>query len=66
MADAVKKQCRPRTTDELPRWEGPQSTRPSSYLPAADDPDRATDANGETNAAPERAKVSDAGKVKGD
>lgn len=54
------------TTDQRARWEGPQETRPSSYLPAQDDPDSNPDANGETNAEPERAKLSDAGKVKGD
>ncbi|MFP5076969.1 hypothetical protein ACLE20_06645 [Rhizobium sp. YIM 134829] len=66
MDETVKSNAAPGTTDQLPRWEGPQATRPSSYLPAKDDPDEAPDANGETNAAPERAKVSDAGKVKGD
>jgi hypothetical protein len=43
----------PGTTDQSPRWEGPQENTPPGYLPAKDDPDRAKDANGETNADPE-------------
>lgn len=56
----------PGTTDQSPRWEGPEETRPSGYLPAKDDPDTDRDAAGENNRDPDRAKVSDAGKTKGD
>jgi hypothetical protein len=56
----------PGTTDQSPRWEGPQENTPRAYLPAKDDPDRAEDANGETNADPEVKKISDGFKQKGD
>lgn len=56
----------PGTTDQMPRWEGPQETRPRGYLPAKDDPDVDRDAVGENNQDPERNKASDAGKTKGD
>jgi hypothetical protein len=52
------------TTDQSPRWEGPEKSRPRGYLPAKDDPDQARDAAGETNAAPERNKPSDALKAR--
>ncbi|WP_075293298.1 hypothetical protein [Pararhizobium arenae] len=54
------------TTDQSPRWEGPEATRPRGYLPAKDDPDENQDAVGETNKDPERSKVSDALKTRGD
>jgi hypothetical protein len=44
----------PGTTDQSPRWEGPEATRPRGYLPAKDDP----------NKDPERKRPSDALKVK--
>jgi hypothetical protein len=56
----------PGTTDQSPRWEGPEETRPRGYLPARDDPDRDRDAHGENNADPSREKLSDAGKTKDD
>lgn len=56
----------PGTTDQSPRWEGPESSRPRGYLPAKDDPDTARDAVGETNKDPERNGVADAMKAKGD
>lgn len=56
----------PGTTEQSPRWEGPEATRPRGYLPAEDDPDRDPDALGETNADPSREKVRDAGKTKDD
>lgn len=34
----------PGTTDQSPRWEGPQENTPPGYMPAKDDPDRAEDA----------------------
>jgi hypothetical protein len=54
----------PGTTDQSPRWEGPEATRPRGYLPANDDPDHDRDALGENNADPSREKVGDAGKTK--
>lgn len=56
----------PGTTDQSPRWEGPEATRPRGYLPAEDDPDRDRDAVGENNVDPSREKVRDAGKTKDD
>lgn len=38
----------PGTTDQKPRWEGPEETRPRGYLPATDDPTQTPDAAGET------------------
>jgi hypothetical protein len=56
----------PGTTDQSPRWEGPQENRPKGYMPAKDDPDKDRDAHGESNSDPEVKKVSDAFKTKGD
>ncbi len=56
----------PGTTDQSPRWEGPEATRPRGYMPATDDPDRDRDAAGETNADPSREKLRDAGKTADD
>lgn len=56
----------PGTTDQSPRWEGPQENTPRGYMPAKDDPDRKRDALGENNRDPDRDDLSDAGKVKGD
>jgi hypothetical protein len=54
------------TTNQSPRWEGPQENKPRGYLPAKDDPDTEEDAVGETNADPVKRKVTDAMKTKGD
>ena len=54
------------TTDQSPRWEGPEANRPRGYLPAKDDPDVDRDAVGENNRDPERNRPSDAMKVKED
>ncbi len=54
----------PGTTEQSPRWEGPEETRPRGYLPAEDDPDHDRDALGETNADPSREKLRDAGKTR--
>ena len=54
------------TTDQSPRWEGPEENRPRGYLPPKDDPDSAHDANGETNSDPTVRKVSEGLKQKGD
>jgi hypothetical protein len=56
----------PGTTDQSPRWEGPQETRPPGYMPAKDDPDKARDANDEANSDPKVKNVSDGLKQKGD
>ncbi|WP_439618330.1 hypothetical protein [Shinella sp.] len=56
----------PGTTDQSPRWEGPEESRPRGYLPAKDDPDHDRDAVGETNKKPERNKNSDAMKTRQD
>ncbi|MGF6178954.1 hypothetical protein [Ensifer sp. 4252] len=54
------------TTDQSPRWEGPEETRPRGYLPAKDNPDNVRDAAGETNKDPDRKRAADARKTKGD
>lgn len=54
------------TTEQSPRWEGPEETRPRGYLPAVDDPATDRDAVGENLNDPDRRKVTDAGKTKGD
>ena len=54
------------TTEQSPRWEGPEETRPRGYLPAKDNPAIARDAHGENLNDPDRNKLSDAGKTKGD
>ena len=56
----------PGTTDQWPRWEGPQENTPRGYMPAKDNPDTARDANGESESDPEKKKVSDALKQRGD
>lgn len=54
------------TTDPSPRWEGPEETRPAGYLPAIDDPETDRHAVGENLNDPDRSKVTDARKTKGD
>jgi len=56
----------PGTTDQSPRWEGPEASRPRGYLPAKDDPERDRDANGENLRDPRKRDVSDAFKTKED
>jgi hypothetical protein len=51
------------TTDQSPRWEGPQENTPRGYQKAADDPDQTEDAVGETNANPKKTNLSDAFKT---
>lgn len=48
------------TTDQMPRWEGPEENRPRGYLPANDDPSPDRDAAGENLRDPERRKLADA------
>jgi len=52
--------AKPGTTDQLPRWEGPEENRPAGYLPAEDDPNVDRDAAGENLQDPERSDLSDA------
>lgn len=54
----------PGTTDQKPRWEGPEENRPRGYLPAEDDPAIDRDAAGENLRDPERKNLGDAGKRK--
>lgn len=56
----------PGTTDQSPRWEGPQENRPRGYLPAQDDPEIDRDAVGENLKDPRNKTVSDAMKTKDD
>lgn len=37
--DKPRKGGAPGTTDQWPRWEGPEENRPSGYLPAKDNPE---------------------------
>ncbi len=64
MAIAKPKDGAAGTTEQSPRWEGPEESRPRGYLPAKDDPDRNRDAVGETNRNPERNRPSDALKTR--
>ena len=52
------------TTDQKPRWEGPQENRPRGYLPAKDDPEEDRDAAGENLQDPDRSDPSDAFKTR--
>jgi hypothetical protein len=56
----------PGTTDQSPRWEGPQENTPSGYLPAKDNPDVDRDAHGENLQDPQKTKISDAMKTRDD
>lgn len=64
MAISKPRDGAPGTTDQSPRWEGPQQNRPRGYLPARDDPDEVRDAAGETNKDPERKSPADALKTR--
>ncbi|MBC2774645.1 hypothetical protein H6M51_17405 [Rhizobium sp. AQ_MP] len=56
----------PGTTDQSPRWEGPQENCPRSYMPAKDDPDIDRDATGENLQDPEKRDFGDALKTRDD
>jgi hypothetical protein len=56
----------PGTTDQSPRWEGPQETTPRAYMPAKDNSDKDQDAKGETNLDPKVKNISDGLKQKGE
>ncbi|WFP74804.1 hypothetical protein [Mesorhizobium sp. WSM4906] len=64
MSNSPKKGS-PGTSDQWPRWEGPEENRPPGYLPAKDDPDEDRDAAGENNKDPERSDLGDVAKKKG-
>lgn len=51
---------KPGTTEQSPRWEGPEENRPRGYLPANDDPYNEEDAAGETLKHPDRQTLADA------
>ena len=48
MSSTAPKDGRPDTTDQSPRWEGPEENGLAGYLPALDDPEQDLDAAGET------------------
>lgn len=50
---------KPGTTDQSPRWEGPEENRPGGYLPAVDKPNENEDAAGETLNDPDRENAAD-------
>jgi hypothetical protein len=56
----------PGTTEQSPRWEGPEETRPRGYLPAKDNPDVDRDAVAENLQDPRKRNVSDGMKTKDD
>lgn len=64
MGTKTPKPGRPGTTDQSPRWEGPEESRPRGYLPAEDDPETDRDAAGENLDDPDRNNFSDAGRTK--
>jgi hypothetical protein len=64
MGTTIPRDGAPGTTDQSPRWEGPQENTPRGYLKAKDDPDRDHDAVGETNTNPQKKNLSDALKTK--
>jgi hypothetical protein len=50
----------PGTTDQSPRWEGPEENRSRGSLPALDDPAADRDAASENLADPDKSGLSDA------
>ncbi|AJY47284.1 hypothetical protein [Martelella endophytica] len=56
--------ARPGTSDERPRWEGPEESRPSAYRPAKDDPEKDRDAMRENLKDPRKRDLTDAPKTK--
>jgi len=66
MTSKKPKDGKPGTTDQFPRWEGPEENRPGGYLPAEDDPDHDPDAAGETLKNPDKENLGDAFAKKGE
>lgn len=64
MAQNTPKDGAPGTTEQSPRWEGPQETTPRGYMPAKDDPNVDRDAVGENLQDPRKRNVSDAMKTR--
>jgi hypothetical protein len=64
MAIESPKNGAPGTTEQSPRWEGPEASRPRGYLPAKDDPEHDRDALGENLRDPRKRDVSDAFKTR--
>lgn len=54
----------PGTTEQSPRWEGPQENRQRGYMKAKDDPQKDRDAVGENLRDPRRRTLADAAKTK--
>jgi len=50
MPPTTPRDGKPGTTDQSPRWEGPEENRPAGYLPARDDPEKTPDATEEDGA----------------
>jgi len=53
------KRRRSRTTDQSPRWEGPEERRPSAYLPVIDNPKTDRNTAGENLNNPRKRNVAD-------
>lgn len=66
MSDSPHSNGTPGTTDQWPRWEGPQENRPRGYLKAKDDPDRDRDAVGENLKDPRKKNLGDSLKTRED
>lgn len=60
MPSTTPKDGAPGTSEQSPRWEGPEENRPRGYMPAKDDPENDPDAAGETLRHPRKRTVSDA------
>lgn len=60
------KDGKPGTTDQSPRWEGPQENTPRGYMPAKDNPDVDGDAVGENLQDPEKEDFGDSLKTRDD
>jgi len=54
------------TTEQSPRWEGPQGTTPRGYMPAKDDPNVDRDAAGESLQDPRKRTAADGMKTRED
>ena len=66
MSDTPTPNGAPGTTDQWPRWEGPQQNQPRGYLKAKDDPSRDRDAVGENLEDPRKTDLGDAMKTRDD
>ena len=54
------------TTDQSPRWEGPEERRPSGYLPAIDNPKTDRNTAGKNLNNPRKRNVADGLKARDD